>query len=94
MNVDGLWLACGLLGQSLFSARFLTQWLASERAKRSVVPKAFWWLSVGGSVLLFLYALSRRDLVFTVGQGAGLLIYLRNLQLSPGASNPTASARE
>ena len=75
------WVMLGWFAQLLFSGRFLVQWLASERAKRSVVPVAFWYLSVAGGALLFAYALSRRDPVFIVGQGGGLLIYLRNLWL-------------
>ena len=75
------WVMLGWFAQLLFSGRFLVQWLASERARRSVVPVAFWYFSVVGGTLLFAYALSRRDPVFIVGQGAGLFIYLRNLWL-------------
>lgn len=75
-------LALGFTGQSLFSARFIVQWLASERARRSVLPRAFWWLSLGGGLTLFAYAVIRQDPVFMVGQGAGLFVYLRNLKLS------------
>tara|TARA_Y100001001_G_scaffold99435_1_gene97210 strand:- start:62 stop:394 length:333 start_codon:yes stop_codon:yes gene_type:complete len=75
------WLAVGFLGQTLFSARFVVQWIASERAKRSVVPVAFWFLSLAGGVTLLVYAIHRRDPVFVLGQGAGLFIYLRNLML-------------
>lgn len=78
---ENLWLAVGFAGQLLFSARFLLQWLASEKAKQSIVPKAFWYFSLGGSSLLLCYALYRQDPVFILGQGAGLAIYLRNLQL-------------
>jgi lipid-A-disaccharide synthase-like uncharacterized protein len=74
-------LGLGFLGQLLFSARFLVQWLASERAGRSVVPQAFWWLSILGGATLFVYAVIRKDPVFIVGQGAGLAIYLRNIVL-------------
>jgi lipid-A-disaccharide synthase-like uncharacterized protein len=76
-----LWLGLGFFAQALFSARFLVQWLASERAGRSVIPVAFWYLSIGGATLLLLYALHRQDPVFSLGQGAGLLVYLRNLYL-------------
>lgn len=72
----------GFAGQALFSARFIVQWIASERARRSIVPRAFWWLSVGGGALLFTYAVWRQDPVFMAGQGAGLFVYLRNLRLS------------
>lgn len=75
-------LMLGFSGQALFSARFIVQWIASERARRSIVPRVFWWLSLGGGALLFTYAVWRQDPVFMVGQGAGLFVYLRNLRLS------------
>lgn len=75
------WLTVGFLGQALFSARFLVQWIASERARRSVVPLAFWLLSIGGGLTLLIYAIHRRDPVFIVGQAGGLIIYGRNLML-------------
>lgn len=74
-------LVIGILGQAMFSARFLVQWLASELRRASVVPTAFWWLSILGGVLLLIYAIARRDPVFIAGQGFGLLVYLRNLML-------------
>lgn len=78
---DELWIAFGFLGQALFASRFLVQWLCSERRRRSVVPVAFWYLSILGGVALFVYALWRRDPVFIIGQGCGLAIYFRNLVL-------------
>lgn len=75
----GLWTAIGFLGQGLFSARFIVQWIASERMRKSVIPLAFWYFSLLGGATLFAYALQREDPVFIVGQGAGLLIYVRNL---------------
>jgi lipid-A-disaccharide synthase-like uncharacterized protein len=69
----------GFLGQALFSARFILQWIASEREKRSVVPAAFWWFSLLGGVTLLTYAIHRQDPVFILGQSAGLIVYLRNL---------------
>lgn len=76
-----VWVMVGLAGQLLFTARFLVQWLASEREKRSVIPIAFWYLSLAGGVVLLSYALWRRDPVFVLGQSIGVLIYIRNLRL-------------
>jgi lipid-A-disaccharide synthase-like uncharacterized protein len=76
-----IWLLVGFAGQGLFSARFLIQWIASERRQRSVVPELFWWSSLAGGCVLLAYAIQRRDPVFIVGQGAGLIIYVRNLIL-------------
>src|ERR1041385_3071777 len=73
------WVALGFLAQGLFSMRFLVQWIASERAGRSIIPTAFWLFSIGGGVLLFAYSLYRKDPVFIAGQGLGLFIYVRNL---------------
>lgn len=81
MSPERLWLLVGFLGQALFSARFIVQWVASERARRSIVPHAFWFLSLAGGATLLAYAIYRQDPVFIVGQGAGLFIYLRNLVL-------------
>jgi lipid-A-disaccharide synthase-like uncharacterized protein len=73
------WVLLGYAGQSLFAMRFLVQWVASERVGRSVMPVAFWFFSIGGGVLLLVYALYIRDPVFIIGQGFGLFVYLRNL---------------
>ena len=78
---EWLVLAFGFGGQALFSARFIIQWLASERAGRSVMPVLFWHFSIAGGATLLLYALYRQDPVFILGQGLGLAIYLRNLWL-------------
>lgn len=75
------WVILGLSGQVLFSLRFLVQWIVSERKKASVIPVAFWYLSLGGSLILLTYAIYRQDLVFVLGQSTGSLIYLRNLML-------------
>ena len=76
-----VWVALGFVAQAMFTMRFAVQWVASERAGRSVVPVAFWLFSVAGGSLLFVYAVVRRDPVFIAGQGFGLVIYLRNLRL-------------
>ena len=75
------WLLVGFLGQALFTARFVVQWLISERKRNSVVPVAFWWLSLLGGGALLIYAISRQDPVIIVGQAMGLLVYVRNLML-------------
>lgn len=75
------WLVIGFLGQACFFSRFLVQWLASERAGRSVVPRAFWYLSIAGGTIVLTYAIWRRDPVFILGQSVGLFVYLRNLIL-------------
>lgn len=75
------WVVFGLAGQLLFTARFLVQWLASERQRRSVVPIAFWYFSIGGGLILLTYAIYRQDPVFILGQSMGVFIYLRNLWL-------------
>ena len=76
-----IWLAVGLLGQGIFSARFIIQWLVSEKEKKSVIPVAFWYLSLLGGVTLLMYALYKRDPVFIIGQFSGIFIYSRNLFL-------------
>ena len=81
MTTVTLWLGVGLLGQALFFSRFFVQWLASERAGRSVFPMAFWYFSLAGGVLLLTYAAWRRDPVFILGQTTGTFIYLRNIWL-------------
>ena len=75
------WLTVGFLGQALFTARFLVQWLASEKKRQSVVPVAFWWLSLLGGTAILSYAVFRRDPVIITGQGMGLFVYVRNLML-------------
>jgi len=75
------WLAIGFAGQALFTARFLVQWIASERKRDSVVPVAFWWFSLMGGTTLLCYAISRSDPVIIVGQAMGIFIYIRNLML-------------
>jgi lipid-A-disaccharide synthase-like uncharacterized protein len=75
------WLVVGFVGQGLFTARFLVQWWVSEKKRDSVVPLAFWWLSLLGGAALLAYAISRRDPVIIGGQAMGLIVYTRNLML-------------
>ena len=71
----------GMLGQVMFFSRFLVQWIASEKKGKSTIPLSFWWLSIGGGLLLLIYALWREDPVITLGQSVGLFVYVRNLVL-------------
>ena len=73
------WVLLGYVAQIMFTMRFVVQWIASERAGKMVMPIAFWFFSIGGGVLLLIYALYRRDPVFIAGQALGLLVYTRNL---------------
>lgn len=73
------WVVFGLTAQALFAGRMLVQWYASERAKQSVVPVAFWWLSILGGAMLFVYGIWRQDLVIILGQSLGIGVYGRNL---------------
>jgi len=85
LNVDSWgefwWVMIGLGGQMAFTARFLVQWIASEKAGRSTVPVAFWYLSIVGGSILLSYAIYRGDPVFILGQSMGVTIYSRNLWL-------------
>jgi lipid-A-disaccharide synthase-like uncharacterized protein len=75
------WLLFGLVAQVLFGARFIVQWIASERAGRSVMPLAFWFFSMAGGVMTLIYGLVRREPVIIFGQLLAIIIYLRNLML-------------
>ena len=81
----------GLVGQICFFMRFLVQWVASERRGHSVVPTAFWYLSMAGGLLVFVYAIWRRDPVFVLGQAFGLVVYIRNLILIHSNGGPKCS---
>lgn len=71
----------GFIAQAIFAARFIIQWIASERRRQSHVPVGFWWLSLGGGMLMTVYGLLRRDPVIILGQAPGLVVYARNLML-------------
>ncbi|WP_068081750.1 lipid-A-disaccharide synthase N-terminal domain-containing protein [Polycladidibacter stylochi] len=75
------WVILGFIAQALFMMRFVVQWIASERVGKSIVPVAFWFFSIGGSLLLLIYSIKRQDPVFIAGQGLGMVIYFRNLWL-------------
>jgi lipid-A-disaccharide synthase-like uncharacterized protein len=76
------WQIVGFIGQGLFTARFLVQWLASEKKGDTVMPVAFWWLSLVGGINLLVYAVARHDPVFITGQSLGMVVYVRNLMLA------------
>ncbi|HIC39942.1 MAG TPA: lipid A biosynthesis protein [Piscirickettsiaceae bacterium] len=80
-DIPTSWLILGLVGQALFSMRFLIQWIYSEKHKKSVIPTAFWYFSLAGGLTLLSYAILRQDPVFIIGQGMGLFVYIRNLML-------------
>ena len=74
-----LWIVIGFIGQALFSARFIVQWLATEKARASIIPETFWYFSFAGGAMLLAYAIYRMDPVFILGQAMGLVIYARNI---------------
>jgi lipid-A-disaccharide synthase-like uncharacterized protein len=78
---DAIWLAVGLLGQLMFTARFIVQWLASERAGKSVMPVAFWYFSLIGGAVVLVYGIHKLEPVIILGQLPGVVIYSRNLWL-------------
>ncbi len=75
------WTILGLFAQFLFFLRFFVQWIVSEKKGQSTIPVSFWYLSIGGSVLLLIYSIYRKDIVFILGQSVGSFIYMRNLFL-------------
>jgi lipid-A-disaccharide synthase-like uncharacterized protein len=75
------WLIIGFVGQALFGARFIIQWIVSEKKGESTIPLAFWYCSIGGAVVLLTYAIYKQDPVFIVGQSLGSIVYIRNLIL-------------
>ena len=75
------WLAFGILAQLLFTARFLVQWIASEKAGKSVMPMAFWFLSMAGGTMTLIYGLVRREPIIIMGQALAVGIYVRNIML-------------
>jgi lipid-A-disaccharide synthase-like uncharacterized protein len=79
IGTEQLWLIIGFVGQALFGARFIVQWIYSEKHKKSLIPVSFWYLSIVGSLVLFAYACYREDPIFILGYSLNLLIYFRNL---------------
>ena len=89
LNVDlwgksfqfGYWEIFGGLGQAMFASRFLVQWIISERRRQSVIPVAFWYLSLVGSLILLVYGIHREEAIFALGFLFNAFVYVRNLIL-------------
>src|SRR3977135_910674 len=75
------WLAFGLIAQLLFTARFLVQWISSERAGQSVVPMAVWFFSMGRGRMALFAGIAKREPVIILGQAMATVIYIRNIML-------------
>lgn len=84
-------LIIGIIGQALFSARFIIQIIHSEKKKESVIPLHFWYFSLLGGITLFIYAVLRKDPVFMIGQSIGIFIYSRNLYFIKTKENTNAN---
>lgn len=80
--MNKFWIIFGFIGQFMFTMRFIVQWIASEKAKKSVIPYAFWIFSISGSIMLCIYAIYRKDPVFILGQSFGIIVYIRNIVLT------------
>jgi lipid-A-disaccharide synthase-like uncharacterized protein len=91
MTIDP-WLVLGFGAQGLFASRFLVQWLVSERRRQSIIPKAFWYLSLAGGLSLLTYAIHLGDPVFILGQSFGVVVYGRNLMLWKGEKADAGAA--
>jgi lipid-A-disaccharide synthase-like uncharacterized protein len=92
-TTDIVWLAVGLMGQAMFSIRWIAQWLASEKSGASVMPELFWYLSFAGGMMVLAYGLYKLDPVIIVGQ-FGLLVYARNLYLLWKPKQPAQAAAQ
>ncbi|HYU24296.1 MAG TPA: lipid-A-disaccharide synthase N-terminal domain-containing protein [Thermoanaerobaculia bacterium] len=92
MTADRLWLILGLAGQAIFGGRFVVQWIASERRRQSHIPIVFWYMSLVGGAVTLAYAIHKKDPVFIIGQGSGVVVYIRNLMLIHRAQRHPAQA--
>jgi lipid-A-disaccharide synthase-like uncharacterized protein len=93
-SIEVMWLAIGFTGQGLFAVRWLVQWFHSERQRRSVIPLSFWWLSMGGAIVLLAYSIYKLDPVFIVGNAINSTVYVRNLYLIQRARGEDASRED
>lgn len=83
------WVAIGFIGQAIFTGRMFLQWIVSERRQESVVTESFWWFSLIGGIVLFVYFIWRQDVVPLVGQASGIVIYIRNITIMRRAAGGT-----
>lgn len=93
-NTGVIWVLIGFVGQIFFTGRMIVQWIVSEKAKKSIVPRTFWVMSLVGSIMLLSYAFYRRDPVFILGQSFGSIVYIRNLILFAREKKETAGLSE
>ncbi len=89
-----LWTWIGFFGQLCFFGRFVVQWIATERNKKIVFPVAFWYCSIFGAAVLFMYSIVRNDIVFMAGFGLSLIIYARNLVIHYRVHNAAFPVKE
>lgn len=75
------WILFGFFAQFIFFLRFLVQWIASEKEKKSVIPIQFWYLSIVGSLMILIYSIKRADIVFIAASVLNTLFYIRNIAL-------------
>lgn len=81
-KMENPWRIIGLFGQAVFTARFVVQWYASEKKKRTMVPIVFWYLSIAGTMLVLASAIATREPVFMMAYGFNVFIYVRNLMIA------------
>jgi len=98
-TAESVWIVVGFVGQVIFGLRFVIQWIATERKKEVVIPVAFWYMSLAGTIILLTYAIYKVDPVFIAGFSLNMVIYLRNLYFihlhrPPAAEGPAAAADE
>jgi lipid-A-disaccharide synthase-like uncharacterized protein len=82
------WIIIGFIGQFIFFMRFVVQWLLSEKKHEVVVPMSFWWLSIVGSIIILVYSIHIKDIVFSSAQVLSLAIYVRNMMLQKSFTRP------
>jgi lipid-A-disaccharide synthase-like uncharacterized protein len=75
------WVLLGFFGQFVFFLRFIVQWLTSEKKRQVVIPMSFWWISIAGSLIILVYSIHIKDIVFITAQILSLFIYVRNMML-------------